>query len=67
MEKPLADYAPTVEVPDAQVLRRAIDLPSIPWEMPAVRPLLEQFIGAKLDPWSLDLPDDSDSAAPRRP
>jgi hypothetical protein len=55
-EKPLADYVPTAEVPDADALRAALAVPEVPEELPAVPSLLERLVQQPLDPWGLDLP-----------
>jgi len=55
VEKALADYASAVEVPDPEEIRRAIVVPEIPREFPAVRQLLEQLAREPLDPWHLEL------------
>lgn len=54
-EKPLADYTPPAEMPDAEALRAALVLPDIPPELPAVAVLLERLVQQPLDPWSPDL------------
>jgi len=56
VEKPLADYTPAAEVPDPDELRRAITVPDVPQEMPAVRRLLEQAALEPIDPWDPRLP-----------
>jgi hypothetical protein len=56
VEKPLADYTPPVEVPDADALRRAAVLPDVPEEFPAVAALLDQMARQPLDPWALTIP-----------
>jgi hypothetical protein len=55
-EKPLADYALPVEVPDLNAVRDALVVPPVPDELPAVATLLERLIQQPLDPWALDLP-----------
>jgi hypothetical protein len=55
-EKPLADYAPPAEVPDANALRSALTVPEIPPEVPAVEPLLDQAAREPIDPWAIVLP-----------
>jgi hypothetical protein len=57
-EKPLADYSPATEVPDANEIRAAITVPEAPQEMPAVARILEELILEPLDPWSLTLSPD---------
>jgi hypothetical protein len=54
-EKPLADYAPATEVPDANAVRAALVVPDLPEEAPAVLPMLERLAQAPLDPWAIDL------------
>jgi hypothetical protein len=56
VEKPLADYAPPAEVPDAEALRAALVVPEVPEELPAVAQLLERLAQAPLDPWAIELP-----------
>jgi hypothetical protein len=56
VEKALADYTPSVEVPDVAAVRAAVALPDVPQEVPAVRRLLEQLAGEPLDPWDPHLP-----------
>jgi hypothetical protein len=55
-EKPLADYVPQAEVPDADAVRAALAVPEVPEELPAVPSLLERLVQQPLDPWGLDLP-----------
>ena len=55
-EKPLADYAPPAEVPDASALRSALTVPEIPPEVPAVASLLDQAAREPIDPWAIVLP-----------
>jgi hypothetical protein len=55
-EKPLAEYAPPAEVPDANAVRAALTVPEVPLEVPAVPRLLEQVTREPLDPWALVLP-----------
>jgi hypothetical protein len=55
-EKPLADYVPPAEVPDADALRAGLAVPEVPEELPAVPSLLERLVQEPLDPWGLDLP-----------
>jgi hypothetical protein len=57
VEKPLADYEPPAEVPDADALRETLTVPAVPEELPAVAVLLERLAQAPLDPWALELPD----------
>jgi hypothetical protein len=54
-EKPLADYTPSTEVPDAAEVRSGLTVPAIPEELPAVPTLLERFLQQPLDPWALEL------------
>jgi hypothetical protein len=60
-EKPLADYVPSVEVPDVEELRTSITLPPTPEELPAAV-LLERLASIPLDPWRIDLPTSQDQA-----
>jgi hypothetical protein len=55
-EKPLSDYRPPAEVPDANEVRAALVVPETPEETPAVAQLLERLVQPALDPWALDLP-----------
>jgi hypothetical protein len=55
-EKPLADYTPAAEVPDAAAVRAALVPPEVPEELPAVALLLDRLAQLPLDPWNLDLP-----------
>jgi hypothetical protein len=52
-EKDLRDYAPAVEIPDAEAVRAAIVVPMPEREMPFVARLLEEFAreASLLDPW----------------
>ena len=54
-EKPLADYRPAAEVPDANEVRVALDVPEVPEEVPAVAHLLERLVQQPLDPWAIEL------------
>jgi hypothetical protein len=56
LEKPLADYAPDVEVPDPFELSRAVRVPEVPEEFPAVAALLDRLARQPLDPWALTFP-----------
>jgi hypothetical protein len=60
-EKPLSDFTPTAEIPDASAIAAAVVLPEVPDELPAVRAFLDQDSAAPLDPWSVQLPDPSES------
>ena len=55
-EKPLADYAPPAEVPDANEVRATLAVPELPPEVPAVPPLLDQVAREPIDPWAIALP-----------
>jgi hypothetical protein len=56
-EKPLADYSPPAEVPEAPRVRETIRPQPVPEEIPAARLLLEGLAGAgPLDPWAIELP-----------
>jgi hypothetical protein len=57
-EKPLADYAPATDVPDAAEVKSAIHVPDVPREMPAVPRLLEGLLREPLDPWNLPISSD---------
>jgi hypothetical protein len=60
VEKPLADYAPPTEMPDADALRAALVVPEVPEELPAVSLLLQQLAQTPLDPWAIALPGATD-------
>ena len=53
-EKPLADYMPPVEMPDANAIRAALVPPEVPEELPGVPLLLERLAQQPLDPWNLE-------------
>jgi hypothetical protein len=55
IEKPLLDYTPPAEVPDADALLRGLSVPQVPEEFPAALSLLEQFAREKVDPWEVRL------------
>ena len=55
-EKPLTDYAPPAEVPDANEVRAALTVPEVPPEVPAVPQLLDQLAREPIDPWAVVLP-----------
>jgi hypothetical protein len=59
VEKPLQNYAPPTEIPDAAEVQKSIVLPELPAEVPAVLQLLRNFVQEPLDPWSLTMPADS--------
>jgi hypothetical protein len=54
-EKPLADYTPPADVPSLDEVRQTVAVPDVPYELPAVAWLLEQFVKESLDPWNLPL------------
>lgn len=54
-EKPLADYSPAAEVPDAATVRDSITLPPLPEETLAGLALLDALASRQLDPWSVAL------------
>jgi hypothetical protein len=54
IEQSWADCFPPTEVPSAKDVQAAIDVPSVPEEVPAVAHLLEQLGQEPLDPWALD-------------
>jgi hypothetical protein len=56
VEKPLADYSPSVEVPNVEELRRAVVMPDVPEGFPAVAALLDQLARQPIDPWALTIP-----------
>jgi hypothetical protein len=55
-EKPLADYAPSAEVPNAGEVRAALVVPETPEEMPFAATLLERLAQQEIDPWAVELP-----------
>jgi hypothetical protein len=55
-EKPLAEYAPPAEVPDAAEVRAALTVPEVPADVPAVPMLLAQLAHEPIDPWAIVLP-----------
>jgi len=55
MEKWLGDYVPPAPVPTVDELRRNVQVPELPREVPAVRVLLENFARVAVDPWQIDL------------
>jgi hypothetical protein len=55
-EKPLADYMPPAEVPDAGEVRAALVVPETPEEMSFTATLLERLAQQELDPWAVELP-----------
>ncbi len=55
-EKRLADYSPSVEIPDAAEIRAALVVPETPEETPFAAPLLERLAQQDLDPWAVELP-----------
>jgi hypothetical protein len=61
VEKPLADYEPPAEMPDADALRAALVVPEVPEELPAVAVLLQQLAQTPLDPWAVALPGATES------
>jgi hypothetical protein len=58
-EKPLADYAPAIEVPDPDEVRRVIPVPELPEDLPGVSWLVKQFLQEPIDPWGISLPEES--------
>jgi hypothetical protein len=56
IEKPLADYMPSAEVPDAAEIRAAVVVPETPEDMPFALTLLERLARQDLDPWAVELP-----------
>ncbi len=55
-EKPLADYMPPAEVPNAAEVRGALVVPETPEETPFAAQLLERLGRLDLDPWAVELP-----------
>jgi hypothetical protein len=56
VEKPLADYTPPAEIPEAREVLAAITVPEVPREVPMVTALLDRLAQEALDPWDLQLP-----------
>jgi hypothetical protein len=52
-------YTPAAELPEASVVRAAIVLPEAPADLPAVVPIMEQWLREPLDPWTIELPAES--------
>jgi hypothetical protein len=63
-EKPLADYTPNVELPDAGALRGSLITPEVPDELPAVAERLKRLSLEPIDPWALPLPPESSQESP---
>lgn len=55
VEKSLADYEPPTPMPDMEEIRRALPVPELPREVPAVRLILEELVKPLVDPWEVDL------------
>jgi hypothetical protein len=55
VEKPLADYTPVAEIPDARAIRKALVVPDVPQEFPAAQQVLEQLLAEPLDAWNLNI------------
>jgi hypothetical protein len=53
IERPPADLAAGVDVPDAEAIRRSIAPPEVPWETPAAMSILDAYVKEPLDPWNL--------------
>jgi hypothetical protein len=64
VEKPLADYAPDVEVPEVYELHQAVAVPEVPEEFPAVAALLDRLARQPLDPWALTIPSQTPEEPP---
>ena len=54
-EKPLADYSPAADVPDAAAVREGIVVPALPEETLAGLHLLDELAKHPLDPWAVTL------------
>jgi len=54
-EKPLADYMPPAEVPNADEVRAALVAPETPEETPFATELLDVFARQELDPWAVEI------------
>lgn len=59
VEKPLADYSPPTEVPEPAAILSGLSVPEVPEEVLMTAHLLDLLARQPLDPWSLQLPDDS--------
>lgn len=57
IEKDLADYEPSVAMPDLEEVRRQILPPQIPRELPAVGVILEDLLKEPIDAWDVKLID----------
>jgi hypothetical protein len=57
-EPPGEDKA--AELPEADVVRRAIEVPELPWSAPALAEILDRLAREPLDPWNLPLGEDAD-------
>jgi hypothetical protein len=55
VEKVLADYAPSTEVPATEEVRATFVVPEAPEDIPAAVQLLHQLVQEPLDPWAADL------------
>ena len=53
-EKPLADYMPPVDIPDANAIRAGLTSPQVPEEQPGVPLVLERLAQQTIDPWNLE-------------
>jgi hypothetical protein len=56
-EKSLAEYSPTVEIPEMSAVRATLVIPALAEEPLGGWMLLEQLASVKLDPWSMELPE----------
>lgn len=60
-EPALADYAPSIPVPDPDEVRKDITVGEVPRDLPAVAVLLDEFLRAPIDPWAPGLLPDEDA------
>lgn len=57
VEEPPGEDGAVAELPEAEEVRRTIDVPEIPWGTPAVAEILDRLARGPLDPWDLPLGD----------
>ncbi len=55
-EKPLSDYMPPADVPNAAEVRAGLAAPDVPEETPFTAELLDRLARQDLDPWAVELP-----------
>lgn len=54
-EKSLADYTPAVPLPELATVVPRLPVGEVPLELPAVVKILETFLPAELDPWTIEI------------